>query len=186
MKEQSYYQKFKPLIVSFILVFVLFIISSFHNNKTGFITYREEKLVTNPGSQEELLRFLNSSRYKIDVSIYVLTNKNVIKELNYLSNKGIQIRILLDKDVKDNYKTVRLLNKKIEVRFGNQSKITNFHAKYAIVDDRCAWVGSMNWNTWGLNTNREVAIITCNKNVVSRLVKVFSYDWNYAIRYHKH
>lgn len=184
MKEPSFYQKARPLIISFVAVLVIYLISA---QKTGYVVYDEsEKLITNPGSEKELMKFLNSSSYKIDISIYVLTNPRIIRLLNELANRGIEIRIVLDEDIKENYQTEKNLSKLIKIKFGKESKnITSYHAKYVIIDDKCAWIGSMNWNIWGLNTNREIAIITCNSNIVSKLSTIFENDWMISSEYHE-
>ena len=184
MKEQSFYQKARPLVISFIAVLVIYLISA---QKTGYVVYnKNEKLITNPGSEKELVKFLNSSNYKIDISVYVLTNPRIIELLNDLANKGIEIRIILDEDIKENYRAIANVSKYIKVKLGRESKnITSYHAKYAIIDDRCAWIGSMNWNIWGLSTNREIAIITCNSNTVKKLSTIFENDWSISSEYHR-
>lgn len=178
MKGQSYYQKNKfliTIILSSIFTLLIFVFSNF----TGLFYYSKQKirLIICPPCENELISFLNETKYSLKIEVYVLTNQRIIKILNQLAKKGIDIKIILDEDVKANKNTVKKFSKEIKYKFGKESKkLTSFHAKFVVRDEECAWIGSMNWNVWGLRSNREVAVIVCD-NSVKKLVEIFNEDW---------
>jgi phosphatidylserine/phosphatidylglycerophosphate/cardiolipin synthase-like enzyme len=51
------------------------------------------------------------------------------------------------------------------------------HSKYAIDDDRLAWVGSENYSCTYFTSSRNVGIITPDSEVISSLTKVFDKLW---------
>jgi len=52
------------------------------------------------------------------------------------------------------------------------------HEKSMVVDDRIAFVKSLNWETKNLTETRDYAVITDNKREVSEVIDCFEADWN--------
>ena len=178
MKVQSYFQKYSFLV--FISLIISFLAYLFLNSITGkfiFLSKNYEVIVC-PPCEKNLINFLNSTSYSLKIEMYVLTNPKVIKLLNRLAKRGIDIKIILDEDVSENYRVIKLLDKGIKVKFGKEDKnLTSYHIKLAIRDEKCIWIGTMNWNDWGLNSNREIAVIICDEEIAKKLSETFRKDW---------
>lgn len=51
------------------------------------------------------------------------------------------------------------------------------HAKFLLVDQSTAWIGTSNWEGDYFLKTRNVAIVTDSKNVVPKLGRIFEDDW---------
>ena len=52
------------------------------------------------------------------------------------------------------------------------------HEKSMVVDDKTAFVKSLNWETKNLTETRDYAIVTDNRNEVAEVVAGFEADWH--------
>ena len=52
------------------------------------------------------------------------------------------------------------------------------HAKMIMIDEKIMYLGSINFSRQSLDENREVGIITINKNNINKVLKVFNNDFN--------
>jgi len=51
------------------------------------------------------------------------------------------------------------------------------HAKVLIIDDKIMYVGSINFSRQSMEENREVGIITINKNNIDKVIETFEKDF---------
>ncbi len=110
------------------------------------------------------------------------------------ARRGVRVRILLDgtwynvegDDPVDNDDTVAYVNDiarreglPLEAKIGNSGAhgLTKFHNKGVLVDNRIAFVSSLNWNRNAATNNREVGLIVESPAVAEPFRAAFAFDW---------
>lgn len=125
---------------------------------------------------------LDEARCRIDLSIYMLTDDTIFGALADASNRGVDVRVILDEHPFGMFGSQqeamdRLLEEGIEVKWG-VSEHQFAHAKYAVVDERVALIMNQNLTRSAFNGNREFGVVTTDPTVVDQAIAVFASDWN--------
>ncbi|MBP8689039.1 hypothetical protein KBH77_01665, partial [Patescibacteria group bacterium] len=129
----------------------------------------------------------NNSRLKIE-SLINASTKNIKMYAENIDDKAI-VDILINK-IKNGI-TVNIIvpdSKKIESNteminklHDNGAIITYLkkpyqHAKVLIIDDKMAYIGSINFSRQSMEENREVGIMTINTNIINKVINTFEKD----------
>lgn len=141
--------------------------------------------VFSPYAEDTIIGMVDNAEKSIDVEMYVLTSGEVIDALKRAHDRGVAIRVILERRVigGDNAGAFDALGDYgIEVRWASDSfKLT--HSKFMIVDGELLLVGSHNFSNSALTLNREASvIIEKSPAVVDSFKKVFDEDWELASR----
>ncbi len=123
---------------------------------------------------ETLLRSAHGEILMYAEEISDLTIERILKERRAY---GAVVKIIIadPNSVEDNARVIDELKKYgIDIKYVSSPFI---HAKAIIVDEKYAFIGSENLSSNSLDNNREVGIITDNKEVIDQLVEVFSWDY---------
>jgi phosphatidylserine/phosphatidylglycerophosphate/cardiolipin synthase-like enzyme len=141
--------------------------------------------IFSPGSEARLVSFIDSSQKSLDVELYQFSNSALKAALVRAVRRGVVVRVILEPKVDGNLETAEFLQGKgVAVRFAWQG-FTNTHAKAAVADDFCLLAGSINWSQRAVDSNREVAILTCDASAASaarEFESVFENDWEKAMQ----
>jgi len=143
-----------------------------------------------------LPRLLRTAESRIRISLYsvVLTGKSLkksssllIDQLSNLSNHGIECLVLFNMVAKGGY--LKAQNQKAIAqlrRYGVQtrklvgSRIN--HAKFVVIDNKAAIVGSHNWTQCSLRRNSEVSMLTDDPAAVKQLADNFDHLWKNSVK----
>jgi phosphatidylserine/phosphatidylglycerophosphate/cardiolipin synthase-like enzyme len=95
--------------------------------------------------------------------------------LRILTTNGVDVRIIVDSRVTASMieqlqKTGGLDGKKI-------LRQDHVHNKGMIVDDHTVVIGSQNWSTEGVDTNRDASVVINNPEMVTYWEAIFLSDW---------
>jgi len=138
--------------------------------------------VFSPEDGNEIINFIDSAETSIDIEIYVLTSRDVVEALERAKQRGVRIRIIIERNTMGNgneeiYK--ELAAKGFNIRYaGSFYKLT--HSKYIIIDRKAVLVGSHNLSNSAINKNREASVIIYNSNIVDEFLESFETDWMLA------
>lgn len=128
--------------------------------------------------ENQIIQLINNSKKTIDIAIYSINNKNIVKALKQAHDRGIKIRILTDR-LQASSKTSKacdLYNYGINIRVSTKHKIE--HNKFAIYDKKIVSTGSYNWTNTATDKNSENCLFfKKNKYVINRYNGRFSYLW---------
>jgi phosphatidylserine/phosphatidylglycerophosphate/cardiolipin synthase-like enzyme len=140
-------------------------------------------LVLGPlNGRQALVSFLGSAQRTIDVVSEVFDDGQVAQVLKSLARQGVKVRVLVaspDEIAANGVLRSWMSGTRVEVRY---LKTPYLHAKYLVVDERVAYVGSANLSTGSLDDNREVGILTSSPEVVPTLLRTFECDWSAGTR----
>ena len=143
--------------------------------------------------EDEIIRNLQEAKNEICIAMAWFTSKNIMKVLNELKNRGVDIKIIIDNNrINGRNNNLRLWNscnilKMVDVNRPG-SKYNNYmHNKYCIIDDITVIDGSYNWSE-NAKYNLEHIIVIKDENTVKKykqgFYKIFNnprYYANYTI-----
>lgn len=149
------------------------------------------QLVTAPdNAEQEVISLLEGAEESIRIEQVRIGDRDhpFLKAAIDAAERGVDVRILLDSGrhvEAENRELVDWINRRaeadglpIEARLvdsrGNFEKI---HAKGVVVDDRRAFVGSINWNNNSVRANREVGVVLEGEAAATYYASVFDADW---------
>ena len=149
----------------------------------------EIRVLTAPGNAGEAVRSrIDTAEKRIDVvSPRMNPSGPYFYALVDAAKRGIQVRLLLSDAWYDTDKNRAVVNRASElnatglpiraqiVTSGDQ--FGKIHAKGAIIDDRVALVGSLNWNEHAGTKNREVVLELVGDEPATYYSRVFISDW---------
>jgi phosphatidylserine/phosphatidylglycerophosphate/cardiolipin synthase-like enzyme len=140
------------------------------------------------------LNMINNASKSIDIAhFYLSTKKNeplepIIESIIKAADRGVRIRFLVGTAVNEEMaeRTEEVLNrfksnKNIEVTTFNWKPLTGgiLHAKYFIVDNREAFVGSQNFDWRALKHIHETGLRIKSSKLISALFAIFEVDWQF-------
>ena len=156
---------------------------------------------------DALLGLLKSATRRLDIEAFHVARSWAAVPNPYLeaaiaaARRGVVVRILLDgtwynvegDDPIDNDDTVSYVSRiareealPLEAKVGTAERhqLSKFHNKGVLVDDRVAFVSSLNWNRNAATNNREVGLIVDSAAIIEPFRVAFESDWNDQPRPH--
>ena len=109
--------------------------------------------------------------------MYVFTDKEIALPLIDAQNRGVKVRVYLDRSqIESTYSVSRLLVQKgIKVRISTNNYI--MHHKFAIIDNRLLLTGSYNWTFSANNRNVENLMAIDDPEVIEIFQNQFVNLW---------
>lgn len=106
-----------------------------------------------------ILEELNKAKKSIDIAMYYFTDRNLANTVIDAHNRGVKVRIYLDKDQKEaEYSKSRYLAKRgITIRYSSNPYI--MHHKFAVIDSEVVITGSYNWTAFAGERNNENLLV---------------------------
>jgi len=132
-------------------------------------------LYDNP--QKAIIKNINQAEAFINIAMYVFTDKEIATSLINAQDKGVKIRVYLDRSQIDSkYSLSRfLVQKRIKVRISTNNYI--MHNKFAIIDNRILLTGSYNWTFSANNRNDENLLVIDDPEVIEIYQNQFVNLW---------
>jgi cardiolipin synthase A/B len=114
--------------------------------------------------------------------MFIFTDPSLLDAVIAAHRRGVNVRIMLNpkrrSGVSENDESRNKLEAAgIEVRDSNPAFDVT-HEKSMVVDDKTAFVKSLNWQTKNLTGTRDYAIITQHKHEVEEIINGFEADWS--------
>jgi phosphatidylserine/phosphatidylglycerophosphate/cardiolipin synthase-like enzyme len=129
-----------------------------------------------------ILDAIAAARKTLRVKMFVFSDPKVLQAVAAAQGRGVKTRIMLNPARRsgedDNAESRKqLLAAGIEVIDSNPA-FDLTHEKSMVVDDECAFVKSLNWDTKNLTETRDYAIATKHAHEVGEITECFEADWN--------
>jgi cardiolipin synthase len=117
----------------------------------------------------------------IRIKMFVFSDPTLLAATIAARRRGVDVRVMLNParrdGEEDNESTRRaLLGADIEVADSNPS-FSLTHEKSMVIDDRVAFIKSLNWTTENLTETRDYAIVTTHGTEVHEVAAGFDADW---------
>ena len=139
-------------------------------------------------SRGQMARIIDTARESLWIQHPKFVDAVILERIVCARDRGVKVRVLCggkhgisDWDIYDTFSSLRIME-----RFGvkvRRQKHLKLHAKLFLVDGRFAQTGSMNIDRSAFDVRRELGIECDAPDVVARMKKVFSSDWQQASKY---
>lgn len=154
----------------------------------GYMT-RDVDIWTLP-DREKLYTFLNMlshAKKRIWIEVYILTEKSTIASLIEAKNRGIDVRVILERNVYNIpfiHETLfrDLADAGIDVVWANSDAFTFTHAKFFLVDDTL-FLSTGNLSYTSFTKNRDFIFVSHDPSDIALFESVFLADSKYEMVY---
>jgi len=132
-------------------------------------------LYDNP--QKEIIKNINQAEAFINIAMYIFTDREIALPLVKAHERGVKVRLYLDKDQVDyQYSQSRfLVQKGARTRISSNNYI--MHHKFAIIDNRVLLTGSYNWTFSANNRNDESLMVIDDPEIIEIFQNQFINLW---------
>ena len=133
-------------------------------------------------SVQPILDAIDGAKKSLRIKMFIFTDPSLLDAVIAAHRRGVNVRIMLNpkrrNGVSENDETRSKLEAAgIEVRDSNPAFDVT-HEKSMVVDDKTAFVKSLNWQTKNLTSTRDYAIITRHAHEVEEIINGFEADWS--------
>jgi phosphatidylserine/phosphatidylglycerophosphate/cardiolipin synthase-like enzyme len=133
-------------------------------------------------SAKPLLDAIHQATQSIRVKMFLFSDPSLLESIIAAHKRGVKVRIMLNPErrsgEKENADSRKVLTAAgVEVLDSNPA-FDLTHEKSMVIDDKWAFVESLNWQTENLTTTRDYAVITSHKHEVAEVTECFEADWH--------
>jgi cardiolipin synthase len=133
-------------------------------------------------SVQPILDAINGATKSLRIKMFIFTDPTLLDAVIAAHRRGVNVRVMLNpkrrSGVSENDESRSKLEAAgIEVRDSNPA-FDLTHEKSMVVDDKTAFVKSLNWQTKNLTGTRDYAVITRHAHEVEEIINGFEADWN--------
>ena len=160
----------KILILALALSIVLFTSATFASIDVYF------SRVNDP--EGAIIEELDKARKTIDIAMYYFTDRDLANAVIDAHDRGVRVRIYLDKDQKEaKYSKSRYLIKYgIPIRYSSNPYI--MHHKFSVIDNTVVVTGSYNWTASAGKRNNENLLVIHDAKMAQEYSAEFNRLWN--------
>jgi cardiolipin synthase len=133
-------------------------------------------------SAQPILDAINGATKSLRVKMFVFSDPALLKAVIEAQHRGVKVRVMLNPARRsgeaENEESRKMLSKAgVEVLDSNPA-FDLTHEKSMVVDDRTAFVKSLNWETKNLTETRDYAVVTDHGHEVNEIIDCFEADWH--------
>lgn len=128
-----------------------------------------------------ILDAINHAEKSLRIKMFLFSDPHILSAVIKAHGRGVKVRLMLNPERRDgekeNDETRKTLTKAgIDVIDSNPAfELT--HEKSMVVDEKSAWIMSLNWETKNLTETRDYAVVTEHGHEVREIVDCFEADW---------
>jgi cardiolipin synthase A/B len=133
-------------------------------------------------SIQPIVDAIDGATKSLRIKMFIFTDPTLMDAVIAAHRRGVNVRIMLNpkrrSGVSENDESRSKLEAAgIEVRDSNPA-FDLTHEKSMVIDDKTAFVKSLNWQTKNLTGTRDYAIVTKHSHEVEEIINGFEADWN--------
>ena len=130
---------------------------------------------------QPILDAIDQARESLRIKMFVFSDPGLLSAVIAAHRRGVDVRIMLNPErrsgEKENGESRKLLiDAGIEVMDSNPAFDVT-HEKSMVVDDKTAFIHSLNWTTANLTETRDYAVVTSHAHEVCEVSECFDADW---------
>lgn len=132
------------------------------------------------GAAEEIIKQIDNAESHIDIAMYSFTYEPIAEAIIRAKNRGVKIRILMDKvQSQGKYSKYKFfLDNEIALIQDRHAGI--MHNKIAIIDGRILFTGSFNWTKSAEERNEENLLEFINEEEITKVYQErLDYLWEF-------
>ncbi len=131
---------------------------------------------------QPILDAINGATKSLRVKMFIFSDPALLKAVMEAHHRKVKVRVMLNPARRsgeaENEESRKMLTKAgVEVIDSNPA-FDLTHEKSMVVDDRTAFVKSLNWETKNLTETRDYAVVTDHSHEVGEIIDCFEADWH--------
>jgi cardiolipin synthase len=131
---------------------------------------------------QPILAAIEDASRTLRVKMFVFSDPSLLMAVIAARRRGVKVRVMLNPARRsgehDNEATRKALDRAdIDVKDANPA-FDLTHEKSMVVDDKTAFVKSLNWATPNLTETRDYAVVTTHSHDVAEIIECFEADWH--------
>jgi phosphatidylserine/phosphatidylglycerophosphate/cardiolipin synthase-like enzyme len=132
-------------------------------------------------TRKGIIDAINYASKTIRIKMFLFSDADLIEAVIAAKNRGVDVRVMLNparhSGETENENTRNLLEEAgIQVKDSNP-EFTVTHEKSMVIDDKMAFIKSLNWETKNFIETRDYAIITYHAHEIKEIIECFEADW---------
>ena len=127
-------------------------------------------------SRKKLMMLISQAKQSISIYAQQVSDYKIIGSLAKAARQGVRVNILTSNKLREKQANY-LARAGVTIRYSDSLYI---HAKVFMIDNQLAVIGSTNLTRASLDDNRELSVLTEDKNVIRLLNNTFAKDWEAA------
>ena len=130
----------------------------------------------------EIVEAIDDAKESLRIKMFLFSDPLLIQAVIAAKNRGVKVKVMLNparrSGEEENEETRKKLEQAgIEVRDSNP-EFTITHEKSMVIDDRVAFIKSLNWETKNFIETRDYAVVTYHHHEVKEVILCFEADWH--------
>jgi cardiolipin synthase A/B len=133
-------------------------------------------------SAKPIIEAIDGATQSLRVKMFVFSDPDLLNAVTGAAKRGVKVRVMLNaarrSGESDNDQAHALLSQAgVDVIESNPAFDVT-HEKSMVIDDKIAYVKSLNWATKNLTETRDYAVATLHSHEVKEIVDCFEADWS--------
>ena len=150
----------------------------------------DDILFSRDGSvQAYIEQLLGAATSSVEAALYRLNNPSLARALEEAYQRGVRIRLVLDRTKFEEYRTTRQLLSEVSflyrLLYGREGQGSKMHHKFALFDSSVALAGSYNWTIESEKHNYENLLILRAPEQLQRFRGEFEELWKEGIEFRR-
>jgi cardiolipin synthase len=131
---------------------------------------------------QPMLDAIHNAEHSLRVKMFMFSDPQLLRAVISAHRRKVKVRIMLNPERRsgemENAESRKVLTDAgIDVKDSSPSFDVT-HEKSMVVDDKAAFVQSLNWETRNLTETRDYAVVTLHQHEVNEVIECFEADWN--------
>jgi len=133
-------------------------------------------------SAQPILDAIHGAQSSLRIKMFVFSDPALLNAVAEAHKRGVKVRVMLNPARRDGEKEnaesrEQLTRAGVEVRDSNPCFDVT-HEKSMVVDDKAAFIESLNWEARNLTETRDYAIVTSHPHEINEVARGFDADWD--------
>ncbi len=138
-------------------------------------------LVMPDDTAQPLLDAIEHAEKSLRIKMFLFSDPRLLHAVIAAHRRGVKARIMLNPERRSGEKenaTARKLLSDAQVEVIDSNPAFDLtHEKSMVVDDKTAFIQSLNWETKNLTATRDYALVTSHPHEVEEVIQCFDADW---------
>jgi phosphatidylserine/phosphatidylglycerophosphate/cardiolipin synthase-like enzyme len=138
-------------------------------------------LVFPDDTSKQIIETIDAAKRSLRIKMFLFSDIDLINAVINAHKRGLDVKIMLNPSRRNGEEENENTRKILEGEGINVRDTNPFfgltHEKSMVVDDKIAFIKSLNWETKNLTETRDYAIITSNPYEVKEVIMCFEADW---------
>jgi phosphatidylserine/phosphatidylglycerophosphate/cardiolipin synthase-like enzyme len=132
-------------------------------------------------SSKPLIDAISGASSSLRIKMFVFSDSSLLDAVVAAKKRGVDVRVMLNPERRDGKKENAEVREKLKAA-GISVKDSNprfdvTHEKSMVVDEKAAYIQSLNWETRNLTETRDYAVMTTHAHEVGEATAGFDADW---------